>query len=394
MNPRLIFHVDMDAFYASVEQRDHPEYRGLPVIVGGSERRGVVSTCSYEARKFGVHSAQPMTQAMRLCPQAIIAKPRMSAYVEASEIVMGILSDFSPDIEPLSLDEAFLNMTGTEELFGPPREAAQAIKDAISAATELTCSVGIAPNKFLAKIASDLEKPDGITHIPHGEEREFIAPLSIRKIWGVGPKSAERLERLGLFVIDDIARADIQRLRRALGAHYADHIQRLANGIDDREVVRGRGRKSVGSETTLFEDVRGFKEVSTVLRSRCDKVGRALRKKGLQARGVRVKVRHSKGFQTYTRQAVLHEPTNETKALFLAAQELLHSVDIDQGIRLVGAAAFDLEPIDKPTQLGLFQSNSSKKNKKLDAALDAIEDKFGKKVVRGSDVRTPTEPDS
>ena len=317
MKHPVIFHVDMDAFYASVEQRDNPEWRGKPLIVGGNERRGVVAAASYEVRKFGVHSAMPSSQAARLCPEAIFVQPRIGYYAEASEILMGVLSDHSPIVEPLSLDEAFVDMTGTTRLFGPPMEAAQRIKEQIYAATigpadvppeqqiGLTCSVGIASNKFLAKLASDLDKPDGITLVPFGREAQFIAPLPIERIWGVGKKTAAILHQANLRKIGDIANTDIDDLRKLVGEHFAVHIQSLARGLDARRVVSDRGRKSVGAETTLSYDVTGRAAVEKKLRPQCERVARSLRAKNLQARGIRVKVRYSETFKLATRQTMV-----------------------------------------------------------------------------------------
>lgn len=376
-----IFHMDMDAFYASIEERDNPELVGKPVVVGGSSRRGVVATANYEARKFGVHSAMPGAKAARLCPHAVFIKPRMSAYAEASRQVMAVLDNFSPLVEPLSLDEAFLDMTGTENLFGPPLDAAQKLKDDIWDAVRLTCSVGVAPNKFLAKLASDLDKPDGITHIPHGEEAEYIAALPIRKIWGVGPKAGAKLEALGLQTIGDVAAADTDWLRRHLGS-FADHIQPLARGIDDRKVVGGGRRKSIGSENTLKYDITGRDAVEKELRRHLEDVTRTARKKGIKARSVRVKVRYSRTFQLQTRQGALPSPADDSRTIFPIARSLLDTLDLDEPMRLVGAALFDLVKEGEPLQQALFGAQK-KKNAELERTLDAIRDKFGDKINRG-----------
>lgn len=385
---QVVFHMDMDAFYASIEEREHPDYKGKPLIVGGRDRRGVVATCNYVAREYGVHSAQPMSKALRLCPDAICVSPRIKLYAEISREIMEILGDYSPTIEPLSLDEAFMDMTGTEELFGPPVEAAQAIKDSIRAATELTCSIGIAGNKFLAKFASDLDKPDGISVIPRGAEAEFIAPYPIRKIWGVGPKSAARLEELELYTVGDVAAADITRLRQELGKTFADHVHTLARGLDARRVVADRTRKSVGSERTLSQDVKGRRQVEEVLREQCENVAKTLRKKGFRARGIRVKVRYSATFSLATRQGPLNEPTDDSRTLFEYARSLLDTLEMGEPIRLVGAAAFDLKDEDEPEQLGLF-SKVKRKNENLERAIDDIEDRLGTAVRRGSQVEAP-----
>jgi DNA polymerase IV len=381
---RLIFHVDMDAFYASVEQRDRPELRGQPVIVGGGKKRGVVAAASYEVREFGVHSAMPMARAMRLCPQAVVIRPRMAHYAEASQEIMAVLDDYSPLVEPLSLDEAFLDMTGTKGLFGEPLEAAGAIKADIAEATGgLSCSVGIAPNKFLAKLASDLDKPDGITFIVHGSERKTLAPMSVRKIWGVGDKTAKKLESRGLHTIGDIDAADLVRLSDIVGERSARRLKRLARGEDDRPVVSDRERKSVGAEVTLTEDIRGRRQVEKHLREQCERVARALRKKGLRAESARVKVRYTETFQLRTRQGPLPAPCDDSRTLFATTRRLLDSLELDAPIRLVGAAAFDLVGEDDVVQLGLF-GKERKENTHLEKTLDAIRDKFGDKIGRGS----------
>ncbi|QDG52356.1 DNA polymerase IV [Persicimonas caeni] len=381
---RLIFHVDMDAFFASVEQRDHPELRGRPVIVGGGKKRGVVAAASYEVRKFGVHSAMPMVRALRKCPDAVVIKPRMSHYAAASKQLMAVLDNYSPLVEPLSLDEAFLDMTGTEKLFGTPLETAAALKRDIFEATDgLTCSVGIAPNKFLAKIASDLDKPDGVTFIRHGTERQTLAPMSIRKIWGVGKKTAKKLESRMLHTIGDIAEADFIKLAGIVGERSARHLKQLARGEDDRPVVADRERKSVGAETTLSEDIRGRQQIEKHLRAQCERVARELRKKNLRAESARVKLRYSRTFRLKTRQGPMPTAADDSRTLFETTRRLLDTLELDEPIRLVGAAAFDLIAEDDTVQLALFDGER-KQNAKLEKTLDAIRDKFGDKIGRGS----------
>ncbi len=380
---RVIFHVDMDAFYASIEQRDHPDLRGLPVIVGGDGKRGVVSTCSYEARTFGVHSALPMVQAMRLCPQAIVMPVRMRVYSEVSAQIMEILGSFSPLIEPLSLDEAFLDMSGTQQLFGEPLQIARAIKDEVLRVTQLPCSVGIAANKFLAKLASDLEKPDAITLIPFGREREFIAPLSVRKLWGVGPKAEARFRDLGLRTFGQVAACELDWLEERLGSIGA-HVYHLARAEDDREVVTQRERKSVGSERTLSEDIRGYDQVERVMWQQCERVGRHLRGKGLVARSVRVKIRYSRNFQLMTRDAALPLPTDDSAGLMSGARQLMAKIDLQTPIRLVGVAAFQLDQAGCGGQADLFLQPKRDKHSKVEHTMDAIRDKFGNMIQRGS----------
>lgn len=380
---RWIFHVDMDAFYASVEQRDNRAMRGKPVIVGGTARRGVVAAASYEVREFGVHSAMPMVHALRRCPHAIVVPPRIEHYAVDSAKIMEILGSYSPHVEPLSLDEAFLDMTGTQKLFGTPLETAGKIRADIREATSLTASVGIAPNKFLAKLASDLDKPDGVTLIAHGEERTFIARLPIRKIWGVGKKTAARMEELGFRTVDDVARRDRQELVRLFGASFGEHLHRLSHGVDDRAVVGDGKRKSIGSETTLSYDISGRRAVERVLRERCEAVARELREKELRAGGVRVKLRYSATFSLQTRQAVVRDGYDDSGTLFAVACDLLDALELDEPIRLVGVAAFDLLRREDVQQLSLF-APAGVKSSRLEHTLDAIRSKFGDKVQRGS----------
>ncbi len=379
---RIILHMDMDAFFAAIEQRDDPSLRGKALLVGGPKRRGVVSTASYEARPFGVGSAMPMTQALRLCPHAIVRPPRLAHYAEVSGQIMQVLDTFTPYVEALSLDEAFMDMSGSQRLFGEPNEMARSVKEAIFEATALTCSVGIAANKFLAKLASDLDKPDGITWIPFDDSASFIAPLSIRKLWGVGPRSAERLQQLGLETIGDVANAEQCFLEQALGLAQAQHLQALANGQDERPVISDRGRKSVGSEVTLSEDVRGRAQVEKVLRQQCQRVARHLRKSGLLAGGVRVKVRYSRNFKLASRQQRLERPCDDSRSLIDATFSLLERLDLDQPIRLGGAAAFDLESAEKPGQLGLFEK-AARSQSKLEHTMDEIRDRYGDKINFG-----------
>ena len=383
MRQRVILHVDMDAFYAAIEQRDDPALRGRPVIVGGPNRRGIVSTCSYEARPFGVRSALPMVQALQLCPKAVVVTPRHAHYSEVSEMVMDVLATFSPVVEPLSLDEAFLDMSGSEALFGTPRQMAAKIKRAVLEKTELTCSVGIARNKFLAKLASDLDKPDGITFVPFDDPMAFIAPFSVRKLWGVGPKAADRLERLGLHKIGDIARADTDWLCERLGRSYGMHLRALANAQDKRPVDSDRGRKSVGSEVTLEHDVEGRAQIEPILRRQCLRVAKHLRAAGLKAKGLRVKLRYARGFALKTRQAALPLPCDESGTLIAVAFELLGKLDVDRRIRLVGAAGFDLESAEDAAQQHLFEQARSDSRSTLEHTVDNIRDRFGDKIGFG-----------
>lgn len=380
---RIILHVDMDAFYASIEQRDRPELRGEPVIVGGSEKRGVVATCSYEARPYGVHSAQPMSEALRRCPDAIVVPLRMSYYSSISSTIMELLGDFSPEVEKLSLDEAFLDMTGAEELFGPPREMASKIRTAIEDETGLTASIGIAQNKFLAKLASDLNKPDGVARIPPGEGAETIAPMDLEAIWGVGPKAAEQLGELGLETVGDVAAAETGWLRDELGS-FAEHIQSLARGIDPRDVVPESDRKSVGSERTHAENLRGREPVERALRARCEEVARHLRDADLEAGGVRVKVRYDDTFELKTRQTELPTACDDSRTLYETASTRLALLDLERPIRLVGAAAYDLVEEDDAVQPDLFAEEDAEETSRLEHTMDDIRERFDAEIDRAA----------
>lgn len=378
----LIFHMDMDAFYASVEQRDYPEYRNKPVIVGGRARRGVVATCSYEARRFGVHSAQPIAIALKKCPDAIVVTPRMSHYVAISRQIMALLEDYSGAIEPLSLDEAFLDMS---DLVEDPLAVAHSLKNRVFDDTQLTCSIGIGPNKFLAKFASDLQKPNGITRVPQGHEAEFLANYPVRKLWGVGPKTEDRIRSAGLETIGDIAAKDISWLRIELGRKLADHLWELAHGIDHRSINPDRERKSIGSEHTFEHDLKTRDEVAVSLIPHADEVAATLRRKQLRARGVRIKIRYTDGFCLQTRQSTLPAPTDDAQELLVYGRQLLDGLEFGKAIRLVGLAVYDLVGQDVPQQLGLFQSS---KRPAIGRAIDAISARFGEEAIkRGSHVK-------
>jgi len=380
---RIILHVDMDAFFAAIEQRDDPSLVGRPVIVGGPGARGVVSTASYEARPFGVHSAMPMAEARRRCPEAVVRPGRLRLYAAVSAELMEELARFTPLLEPLSLDEAFLDMTGSEGLFGEPPEMARAIKDAVQARTRLSCSVGIAANKFLAKLASDLDKPDGITLVPFGREAAFIAPLPLSKLWGVGPAATTELQRLGYRTIGQIAAADLSALEGQLGGRFARHLHALACAHDDRQVVSGRRRKSVGAEMTLERDVQGRAAVEQVLGRQCRRVAQQLRRNDLLAAGLRVKIRFSRGFRTRSRQMDLPTPADDSRSLIDAAGELLDRFELDEPIRLVGAAAFKLLPAAAAGQLDLFEGKQQAARSELEHTVDRIRDRFGDKIEYG-----------
>jgi len=374
-------HADMDAFYAAVEQLDRPELRGLPVIVGFPGGRSVVTTASYEARPFGVHSAMPMAQAVRLCPQAVVVPPRFERYEEASATIMGAFARFSPSVEPLSLDEAFLDMSGSEGLFGSPEVMGRKVKRAVYEATRgLTVSVGVAATKYVAKVASDVHKPDGLTVVPLEETEAFLDPLPVRRLWGVGPRGADVLARLHLHTIADVRCASRSWLISELGS-LGGHIFALAHGDDPRAVESERQAQSVGHEETLARDVRGPAATHALLLGAADEVAQRLRADGLLARGVRVKLKTA-SFRLMTRQCRLAAATDSAKPLYEAALALLPEFDWDEPLRLVGLAATQLADDAAPLQRELFEAEHTKRLSRLDRALDAVRGKFGDTAVR------------
>lgn len=378
--PRIILHADMDAFYAAVEQHDDPSLRGKPILVGFPGRRSVVSTASYEARPFGVGSAMPMAQAQRLCPQAVIVPPRFERYAEVSGVIMGVFGRFSPLVEPLSLDEAFLDMSGAEGLFGPPAAMGEKLRAAVREATGLTVSVGVSITKYVAKVASDARKPDGLTVVPPDEVLAFLHPLPVRRLWGVGPKSAEALERLGLHTIGDVARASLALLAAELGAQGA-HVQALAVGDDPREVIPDQEAKSIGHEETLELDVVGPEQVKPLLLRAADRVAERLRANAVMAGGLRVKLKGA-SFKLSTRQRRLAEPTSSAKPLYEAALALLDEFPWDEPLRLVGLAAYDLARGVLPVQGDLFTQADTRKQAGLDRTLDSLRARFGDDAVK------------
>ena len=375
-------HMDMDAYFAAIEELDNPQLRGKPVIIGGRARRGVVSTANYVARRFGVHSAMPIWKAESLCPRGIFLPVRIERYVEISRQIMGLLDSFSPLVEPLSIDEAFLDMTGAEGMFGTPEQMALSVKEKVRETTGLTCSVGVASNMFLAKLASDLNKPDGITLIPFGKERQFIAPLPVRKLWGVGPKTAEQLELYGLRTIEDVAKIGPEWLRQWFGS-LGDHIYGLACGEDARVVECDGERKSIGAERTLAKDIWGRHQVEGMLKSLCRDVARDLRCSERRARSVRVKIRYSKGFRTTTRDGKLLTACDDSATLYAGAARLLDRLALDEPIRLVGVAAFDLVEPGQMAQNDMFLQSGVERRSKLEHTLDEIQRKFGDKIKIG-----------
>jgi DNA polymerase IV len=379
---RAILHVDMDAFYASVEQRDRPELRGQPVVVGGHPRRGVVLAASYEVRPFGVRSAIPMARALKLAPAAVVVSPRFAAYAEASEQVFAILERYTPLIEPLSLDEAFLDVTASQALFGTPAEIATRLRREIAAEVRLPASAGIASSKFVAKIASDLAKPDGQREVPPEKTREFLAALPVSRLWGVGPKLEERLHRLGLRLVGDLASRDEGWLAARLGDLGA-HLAALARGEDDRPVLPDRSSKSIGAEDTFEEDVADLEVLKPRLHAQALRVARRLRKAGLRTRVVQLKLKLD-DFTLQTRRCTLDRPTDDGQELYRHALALLERAPLPRPVRLTGVSAQELDEVGE-AQLGLF-GEPPRRSDALNRALDAIAERFGRGAVAPADV--------
>jgi DNA polymerase-4 len=368
----------MDAFYAAIEQLDDPALRGRPVLVGSPTGRGVVLTASYEARPFGVGSAMAMAKARRLCPQAVIIPPRFDRYQEASRTIMKVFSDFSPDVEALSLDEAFLDMTGSENIFGGPESIGRRIKDAVREATGgLRASVGLSGTKYVAKAASAYRKPDGLTVVPPEEAKAWLAPLPVSWLWGAGPKNQARLHDLGLHTIGNVAAADAKFLYDKLGKAGL-HFHTLAQAEDPRPVSGGRQSKSIGSEHTLEEDVRAKSDIERHLHRSADAIGRRLKKKSYVAFGVGIKLKTS-DFQILSRQRRLFEPTDVTARLYSVGLDLLSKLQHPGPFRLVGMVAYDLAGIDHVAQLDMFSPLA--RQRRLEVAIDALATRFGTDVV-------------
>ena len=379
---RTILHLDMDAFYPAVEALDDPGLKGKPVIVGGSKKRGVVSSASYEARRYGVHSAQPMAQAMRLCPNAIVMPVRMSRYKEVSEKIFKIFERFTPLVEPLSIDEAFLDVTGTERLFGDPVQTARQIKKTIQEEIGLTVSAGIAPSKFVAKIASDMEKPDGLTVVPADKAREFLDPLPIEKMWGVGKVTREALSRLSIYTFKDLRQVPVDVLENKFGKHGL-HMHQLSMGIDERNVVTFHNVKSIGHEDTYSEDILDLESAKRELLSLVNRVARRLRRKGFEGKTITLKVKYN-DFVQITRSVTLHRYTNDSAEIYANICSLLEKTAVGKRpVRLLGISLSNLADIGSGRQLFLFNCHeSNKKRKELNRTLDSIFEKFGDKGIR------------
>ncbi len=378
----MILHVDMDAFYASIEERDRPEFRGKPLVVGGSPaQRGVVCAANYEARKYGIHSAMPAVRAHQLCPHATFLPSRMSDYAAVSTQLREILGAFTPLVEPLSLDEAFLDVHCSQALFGSPESIGWQIKQEIADELNLVASVGVAPNKFLAKIASDLEKPDGFVVVPEDDIQGFLDPLPIERIWGVGKVTAARLHQLGLHRIEHLRELSPEQMQQHFG-DMADHFWRLARGLDRRKVVPDRDARSISHETTFAVDIEDLHTLHLWLLELTEQVAWRLRRHQLQGRTVRLKLRYS-DFHTVTRSITLERPTDGTQEIFEAVDQLLQTRLPQRrlSVRLIGigVAGFENSPVQ---QLSLFEEEQREKRRTLDQATDAIRERFGRSSLR------------
>ena len=413
-------HVDMDAFFASIEQLDHPEYKGHPVIVGGLSSRGVVATCSYEARKFGIHSAMPISRAKKLCPDGIYVYPRMDRYKEVSHQIFSIMKEFTPYIEPLSIDEAFLEVSGMSTMYSGPKALGRAIKDRVYEKTGLIISAGLAPNKFLAKLASDLDKPDGLVVIPYGREKEILAPLPIKRIWGVGPRTEKILKNGGFHLMRHIQDLPDESCLIPLVGNQARRIWELANGIDDRPVETDRKIQSIGAEETYEEDLTDGSAIELEFRYFANRLSKRLRKRNLLGHTVSIKVRYD-DFTTVSRQKRLDTPSDHEHVFFETALLLWNKLIQDKTskqpkgtkkdvetlgattkvksrnskyssskeitfmeppgpIRLLGLTVSGLDE-EVPMQDSLFESPLDKTEDKLAGVLDTLESKFGETVI-------------
>lgn len=370
-------HVDMDAFFAACEVLDNPALAGQPLIVGGLGGRGVVATASYEARRYGVHSAMAMAQARKLCPQAVFLAPRMERYSQLSQRIMAIFRQLSPVVEQLSIDEAFLDLTGTEALYGSPQACGRLVKERLRTEVGLTASVGLAPNKFLAKLASDLEKPDGFTVIREEEAAAFIAPLPVGKIYGIGAKAEAALSRLGILRIGQLAAAQEEVLAPIFGVN-AGRVRLLAQGIDERPLAQEGEPKSIGREITFAQDLLGTAACQEALLYLSQQLGYRVRRHGYQGRSLTLKVKYQ-DFQTRSHSLSLEEPISGDEEIYALALRLLGQMKLTKGVRLLGLA---LGSLTKEEGEGLFAQAG--RAKKLNAAVDQIKARFGKgSIARG-----------
>jgi len=379
--PRAILHIDMDAFFASVEERERPELAGRPLIVGGTpEGRGVVAAANYAARRYGVHSAMPTATALRLCPQAAVLAPRHGLYAEVSAQIQAIFQRYTPEVEPLSLDEAFLDLTASRRLFGEPEGVGRRIKAEIAEELGLTASVGVAPNKFLAKIASDLDKPDGFVVVREGQVQVFLDPLPVSRIWGVGKVGIKVFERLGIQTIGQLRHYSQPLLRQHFG-NFAEHLWQLAHGIDERPVISEHEAKSLSNETTFVHDIHDREVLRAWLLGLTEQVAHRLRRHGLRGRTVQIKVRLA-DFTTLTRAHTLSEPTDITEEIWQVARELFEQrlPRPLPPLRLLGVGVSGFDAAESG-QGDLFRQPVRSRQRRLDRVADRIRERFGGEAV-------------
>jgi len=378
---REIIHLDMDAFYASVEVLDDPSLAGKPVIVGGGRERGVVTSASYEARPFGIHSAQPVASAMRLCPHGIFLPVRMARYQQVSEIIFEIFCRFTPLVEPLSIDEGFLDVTGSRRLFGSAETIAREIRRLVREEVGLTVSAGIASTKFVAKIASDLGKPDGLVCVAHEKTQEFLAPLPITRLWGVGAVTFKALKRMGVATIGDLSRIPGERLCREFGKH-GEHLHLLSRGVDPRSVEPHRPVKSMGREETFFEDLTDREALNREILSLATKVARRVRRHGLTGKTVTLKVKYS-DFELVTRSATLDTPTDDAARVYATCGDLLEKTKAGaRPVRLLGIYLSRLTSGLPAGQMSLLEDEGGRERRQqLHHALDELAERFGEDAV-------------
>jgi DNA polymerase-4 len=378
-----IAHVDLDAFFASCEQRDQPEYRNQPVIVGALPgKRGVVAACSYEARKFGIHSAMPIAHAYRRCPDGVYLRPDMKKYQQASKLVMQALEDITPVVEKASIDEAYLDISGLEKYSGSPEDIGQDIRRRIAAATGLTASVGIGPNRLIAKLASEDCKPDGLRVVPQEDVLDFLAPMPVGNLRGLGKQTQKIVDRIGITTIGGLRATPLLHLKKHLGQNAAENFHRQAHGIASSEVVTGRQRKSISKETTFNVDVHDHPQLHDTLLELAAKVSRTARQEGLMGTVITLKIRYT-GFETFTRQTTLSEPTHDERVLLAATWPLFTRGNLpDKPVRLIGVGLSGWEE-QQATQTDLFaQPERHAADKKILEAIDNISKKFGKPILR------------
>ncbi len=378
----MILHIDMDAFYASVEQLDNPDLQGKCIIVGGDSRRGVVSAASYEARRHGIRSAMPIFKAKQKCPHGIFVPPRMARYKEISVIIMSLLREFTPLVEPVSIDEAYMDISGCERLFGDPDKIGLEIKKRIKKTVHLSCSVGIAPNKFLAKIASDMDKPDGLTIVTADDAMAFVESLPIRKVPGVGQNAHKQLMQIGIHTLGDVKNDSQQILIKRLGK-FGQRLLELAFCQDESPVVPDSQPKSISRELTLTENANDRKLLCRYLLNHAERIAKDLRRHGVRAKTVSIKIKHA-DFKQATRSVTLATPTQSTKTIYAEAVKLLDAYRLKTKIRLIGVGTSSLVPAATPRQASLFENpvTDGINWEQVDKAVDSIQQRFGREVIK------------